>query len=52
MIHGDKRYTESPDFDKLLETLKNKQKEKTPATKEEIDWLVDQLAKIDSFTND
>lgn len=46
VVHGDKSWTESPDFSKLLGELEKKQSENKPVTKEEIDWLVEQLANM------
>jgi hypothetical protein len=48
-VHGDKSWTESPDFKKLLGELEKKQSENKPVTKEEIDWLVEQLANMQAF---
>lgn len=49
VVHGDKSWTESPDFNKLLGELEKKQSENKPVTKEEIDWLVEQLANMQAF---
>lgn len=48
IVTGDKTWTESTEFKSLLSDLKEKQEKKKPVTKEEIDWLVNQLANIDA----
>lgn len=49
LIHGHKSFTDSPKFNHLLEALADKSKANKKVTREEIDWLVEQLASIDSI---
>ena len=50
VVHGDKTFTENKNFNKLLNELNARQKANQVVTKEEIDWLVEELASIDQFT--